>query len=131
MKKLVGSLLAVGLPALAAAQITIQGSSRQISTNPAGQFNPAISGNVVAYTDLRNGNADVYFTDLATGSETQVTNATGTDEDELADVSGDTIVYVHFSGASSSILGSRVGGAPLNNFNVAVTPNDQQTNPGT
>jgi beta propeller repeat protein len=124
-------ILALATPVLALAQssVTVTGTSVQITTNPAGQINPAISGNIVAYTDLRNGNMDVYYTDISTGVETQVTNATGVQEDELADVSGNTIVYVEYLAAGSSdVLGYTIGGGPLSSP-IAAVAKSQETNP--
>ncbi|MCK4733445.1 MAG: hypothetical protein KAT65_13415, partial [Methanophagales archaeon] len=40
-----------------------------ICTDPAGQANPAISGDIVVWTDYRNGNADIYGYDLSTNTE--------------------------------------------------------------
>ncbi|MBI4227549.1 MAG: putative Ig domain-containing protein, partial [Candidatus Omnitrophica bacterium] len=39
-------------------------------TDPDDQRNPAISGNRIVWQDYRNGNADIYLYDLASGSET-------------------------------------------------------------
>ncbi len=74
--------------------VTITGSSRQLTTNTASQFDPSISGNVVVYTDLRAGNTDIYYFDLATNTEHQVTNTSAIEQ--LNDVSGNTIVYTRF-----------------------------------
>ncbi len=75
----------------------ITGTTRQVTTNAAPQLDPTISGDLVVYTDQRNGgvNDDIYFTDLATGVETQVTTADT--PQRLHDVSGGRIVYSDLS----------------------------------
>ena len=73
-----------------ATPIVITGTTTQLTTNAAPQVDPAISGDIVVYTDQRNGNDDVYFSQIG-GSETQVT--TSTSAQRLNDVSGHTIVY--------------------------------------
>jgi beta propeller repeat protein len=73
------------------AQAVIAGSLRQLTTNPAPQLDPSMSGAIVVYTDQRNGNDDVYFMNLSTGVETRVTTSTA--PQRLHDVSGGLIVY--------------------------------------
>ena len=51
--------------------------TRQVTTNLAPQLDPSIAADVVVYTDLRNGNDDIYTANLVTGVETQVTSAAG------------------------------------------------------
>jgi TolB protein len=130
-----GALGIVAASALAWAQSPpqISGTTTQITTNPAGQFNPAISGTVVTYTSLQNGgNPNVYYTDISTGIETQVTNATGFESAELPDVLGNTIVYAGYGSptVAGGVLGYTIGGAALNSFNIAVNPDYVQTSPG-
>jgi beta propeller repeat protein len=83
-------------------QVTISGTLRQITTNPAPQLEPSISGNIVVYVDQRNGNDDVYFTDLSTGAETQIT--TNTAPQRLHDVSGTRIVYTDLTPPVARIM---------------------------
>ena len=71
-------VLALTVPGWAFGQtVTVTGTSVQITTNPAGQINPAISGSIVAYTDFQDGSPDVYYTDLTTGKESAATSAGG------------------------------------------------------
>jgi beta propeller repeat protein len=42
---------------------------RQITTDPAGQFDPQILGNLIVYRDNRNDTNNLYYFDLATGTE--------------------------------------------------------------
>lgn len=55
------------------------------------QFDPAISGNLVVYTDARGRDLDVYAYDLAAGEEFPVTTASG--NQQLTDVWNGFIVY--------------------------------------
>ncbi len=68
-------------------QVSITGHVRQITTDPASQFDPAISGNIIVYTDLRNGNADIYYFDLAANAEIRVTT------EPTPSISGNVVVY--------------------------------------
>ena len=108
-------------------QVSIFGSTTRLTTDPAAQFDPSISGNIVVYADLRNGNADIYYVDVTTGIETRVT--TGSQDEQLNDVSGNTIVYTDF--------GATTGGGDIKAFtiggitrDVAVSPTSAQKNPG-
>jgi len=47
-----------------------------ITTNPANQYDPAISGDIVVWADNRNGNTDIYAYDLSTQREFRITNDT-------------------------------------------------------
>jgi beta propeller repeat protein len=118
-------LLALAVPTFALAQVTITGSSRRLTTDPAPQYDPAISGNIVSYTDLRNGNAEVYYFDLVTGVEHRVTTTTW--DNQLADVSGNTIAYTSFNTSGAHVNGYTVGGST---FSIANTPGATQMNPG-
>lgn len=69
----------------------ITGTTRHVTTDPAVQRDPSISGDLVVFTDFRAGNEDVWYADLATGVETQVTFAATAQK--LHDVSGNRIVY--------------------------------------
>ncbi len=92
MKTRLGVVAAAVLAcASARAQVTIQGSTRQVTTDPSLQTDPSVSGDVVVYTDWRNGNGDIYMTDLLTGVETPV--VVGPGDQILQDVSGGTVVY--------------------------------------
>jgi len=79
------------LPAWA---LRFEATERQITSNPADQTHPAISGPVIIWTDYRNGNTDIYLFDLETGSEVQVTN--DLDNQYLNDVSGNHAVFTTY-----------------------------------
>jgi beta propeller repeat protein len=92
------SLLCVAaVPALAApvcvkgTKTQICGTETRITTNPRDQFDPAISGNIIVYTDTRGADLDVWYYDLTTGEEYPVTTAVG--DQQLPDVSNGYIVY--------------------------------------
>ena len=90
----------LGAPAIEA-QLSFTGVTRQLTTNPATQLDPAISGNLVVFTDLRNGNEDIYYYDLSSGTETQVTLSTA--NQRLNDVDGSRIVYTDMTPPSAHI----------------------------
>lgn len=106
--------------------ISITGTTRQLTTNSGAQFDPAISGNIVVYTDLRNGNADIYYYDLLLGAETRVTTSLA--DERFNDVSGNTIVYTDFgpSTGGGDIVAFTIGGGAST---VAGDPGSSQINP--
>lgn len=63
----------------------------QVTSNPADQYGPAISGERVAYTDNRNGNADIFFANRETGIEIQVTSSAN--DEILGGFDGTSIVF--------------------------------------
>jgi beta propeller repeat protein len=69
---LAASILFVTLDGPAHAQVT--GTTTRLTTNPAPQLDPAISGDIVVYTDQRNGNDDVYYVRISDLAEVRVTN---------------------------------------------------------
>lgn len=95
-------LAAVASPARA--QLT--GITTQLTTDPATQLDPAISGDLVVFTDLRNGNEDVYYVNVATMAEVRVTTSSA--NQRLNDVNGTTIVFTDLG----------VPGPHVNAFNV-------------
>lgn len=84
------------------AQVTITGASRQLTTNNTAQLDPAISGDLVVYTDQRNGDDDVYFINVVTGEETQITSATNAQR--LNDVSGNLIAFTDIVGLNRRVM---------------------------
>lgn len=83
------------LPLSAGAQATFSGYETRVTTNTGDQYDPAISGNLVVFTDYRAADTDVWYHDLATGVERPVSTAPG--YQELTDVSGGLIVYTDYS----------------------------------
>lgn len=55
----------------------VSGSEIRLTNNPADQFDPAISGNLVAYSDRRNADADIYLYNITSGVEKQITSGGG------------------------------------------------------
>lgn len=69
----------------------LNGTEQQITTDLNAQFDPAIDGSYIVFTDNRDGTSDVYLHDLDTGAEFPIAN---TEEDEfLNDVSANLVVY--------------------------------------
>ena len=86
------STLAVASQAQAAGSLS--GTETRVTTDPGDQYDSAISGNIVVFTDYRNADTDVYYIDLATGIEHPVVVAPG--NQELTGVSGSKIVYTDY-----------------------------------
>lgn len=78
------------LPVFANAS-TLTGTEQQVTTAQADQFDPAISGNLVVYTDFSGVDADVWYTDLSTGIAHPVTTAPG--DQQLTGVTNNRIVF--------------------------------------
>lgn len=107
-----------------AAPITVTGTTTQLTTNLGAQIDPSVSGNLVVFTDQRNGNDDIFYVDLATGTEVQVT--TSTHPDRLHDVSGTTIVYSDLSPPTARVIAYDV---PTGTFSVVGTPGTHDVDP--
>ncbi|MDF1565511.1 MAG: hypothetical protein P1V51_20910 [Deltaproteobacteria bacterium] len=113
--------LAVGKPATA--QVTIDGAAVQVTTRVTSQLDPSIDGDLVVYSDLSSGDADVYYTDLSTGVESQVTTAPGFQQ--LQDVGGGVIVYSELSPATgASVIQTHDVSTGLTAPVVSATAND-------
>ena len=69
---LIGTGIVLGCAVAQAATVT----EIRVTTQTAEQYDPAVSIGKVVWTDTRNGNADIYLYDIATGIETQVTSET-------------------------------------------------------
>jgi len=85
----------------------ISGTEKRITTNLADQFDPAISINLVVYTDIRGADADVWYYDLTQGKEFQVTNALG--DQELPDVSDGIIAFTDYTPADVLLYSTTTG----------------------
>lgn len=118
-----------GAFAISPARVDVRGESRLLTTHPAPQTEPAISGSLVVFTDRRNGNADLYLLDVTTGQAEQRLTS-GAQDERQPDISGRTVVYTDFGGSTGggdvlAILldeGARVEA-------VAVDEGSAQTNP--
>lgn len=84
------------LPTLAAALVptdggSLPGTETRITTSMGDEYDPALSGDLISYTSYRGVDTDVWYYDLASGLETQMTSAVG--NQELSDVRDGLIVY--------------------------------------
>jgi TolB protein len=87
-----------GLPMLSryTFQFTTNDTTEEnVTDTPADQFDPAISGNLVVYTDFSGVDADVWYTDLTTGIAYPVTTASG--DQQLTGVSDGRIAYTDWN----------------------------------
>lgn len=86
----------------ASTELALQGTERLITSNPFDQFSPAISDNIISYTDYRGVDADIWYYNLASGTEHSATTAV--DYQDFSDVSEGVIVYYShpFDGAYPS-----------------------------
>jgi len=82
------------LPATAHAAI-LTGFETNITNIPADQFDPAISGHYVVFTDFSGIDADVWYADLQTGQIHPVNISSG--DQQLTDVSDNHIVYTDWT----------------------------------
>lgn len=100
---LVVTVLAVSMYTVAPAKaVVLPGTEQQITTNPASQTDPAISGNNVVYTDDRNGNQDIYFYNITSGEETNL-NPGIPNNQYLDDISGNQVVYTGVTSTGADI----------------------------
>lgn len=70
-------------------------TEKNVTDAPADQFDPAISGNLVVYTDFSGVDADVWYTDLNTGLSYPVSTAPG--DQQLTGVSDGRIAYTDWN----------------------------------
>jgi beta propeller repeat protein len=80
---------------LAVGAATLTGTETQVTNAKADQFDPAISGNIVVYTDFSGVDADVWYTDLSTGLAKAISTASG--DQQLTGVSDNHIVYTDWN----------------------------------
>jgi beta propeller repeat protein len=88
-----GLVLVVGMTANGTQ--TVVGTERRVTNAPADQFDPAISGNIVVYTDFSGVDADVWYTDLSTGMAHPISTAPG--DQQLTGVSGHRVVFTDWN----------------------------------
>ncbi len=56
------------------------GSSMAVTNHPSDQIRPSISGNIIVWQDMRNGNSDIYGSDISAGQEFIICNDPGNQE---------------------------------------------------
>ncbi|MGC4113468.1 MAG: hypothetical protein QM765_02115 [Myxococcales bacterium] len=74
---------------------TLSGTESQVTNAAADQFDPAIAGSLVVYTDFSGVDADVWYTDLTTGLAHPVTTAPG--DQQLTGVSDGRVVFTDWN----------------------------------
>src|SRR4051812_12163626 len=72
-----------------------------VNAGPGDQNDPHISGSLVTYTSSVNGNSEIRYHDLSTGTDTAIPSAASLDF--LSDVSGSTAVITRLTPTASSI----------------------------
>lgn len=101
--------------ARAQAARVLSGTEQVVAADPGNQYDPAISGNTVVFTDDRAGDTDVYYVDLATGVEHPVVVAPG--NQELTGISGPRIVYTDYRNVDIYVFDTATGiGTNLTGF---------------
>lgn len=78
------------------------GPETQVTTDPADQFDPEISGSLVVYSDRRAASADIWVHDVVTGVAAPIPNA-GEGDQLLGDVSGTLVVFNDYSTGNANI----------------------------
>jgi len=96
---LVLTTLSVAAPS-AQAQVTITGTTQQITNSPFNQIGSDISGNFICYTDYTKGIAEpeVRCSDWTTLTDYPLTTANSLVDQMVGGVSGSTVVYTEFTG---------------------------------
>lgn len=78
-----------------------QMAETRLTTDTAAQSLPAMSGEMVVYQDLRNGNNDIYLYNLATGIEARLTSDPSAQTKPA--ISGVNVVYQDLRNGNSDI----------------------------
>ena len=73
------------------AHAVLIGTEMQVTTDVNAQFDPAIDGDYIVFTDNRAGNMDVYLHNLATGGEMPIADTL--EGEYLNDISGNYVAY--------------------------------------
>lgn len=100
------------------------GAIRQVTTNPAGQFNARISGDYVVWEDTRNSTSpyfpsnDVYLYDLATGVEVPV--ATGENHQGWPRIDGSRVLWTERANDRWEIRTATIEAVTLESLSAAV-----------
>lgn len=74
---------------------TLTGTESRVTTAAADQFDPALSGNLVVYTDFTGVDADIWYSDLSSGVAFPVSTAPG--DQQLNGISGTRIVFTDWN----------------------------------
>lgn len=77
------------------AGLVLSGTETRVTLAAADQFDPAISANLVVYTDFSGVDADVWYTDLTTGDAFPASTASG--DQQLTGVSNGRVVFTDWN----------------------------------
>jgi TolB protein len=108
MKIGIMALLVLMLAGYAHAAPTITLTETRITTDLADQLDPAISGDIIVYTDIRGMDADIWYYDLSKNQEFQASSAPWGDQ-ELTDVSDGKITYTDLATMSVLVYDTSTG----------------------
>jgi beta propeller repeat protein len=89
----------------------------RVTTDAGDQYDPAIWGDIVVFTDYRSADTDVYYRDLSNNLEFPVVVAPG--NQELTDVSRGIIVYTDYRSADITAPDKITVGHPFNSVDPA------------
>ena len=116
--------VAMLLGGFAVAQVkapTVTITEKLITTNPADQYGPAVSGNIIVWGDDRNGNRDIYMYDLSTSTETQITTDPANQWNPA--VSGDITVWQDYRNRNDDIYMAELSFSPTPSDAIEKTEN--------
>lgn len=112
LASVIGSVI-VGLLVASLASAQVVTDEIHIS-RPGNQLDPSVGGGKVAYTDAAVGNNDIFVYDIATGTDTNITNNPA--YENLQDIDDNVVVYNRDDGGldfNIYAIDTSVGGAPF------------------
>lgn len=101
-----------------ATRLIFTGYETRVTADPGDQYDPAIDGNLIVFTDLRTNDTDVYYVNLNDMTEHPVIVAPG--NQELTGVSAGIIVYTDYTyNNSGDIVAFRTANGTTQNITAA------------
>ena len=108
-----------------APEIVAVGPETQVTTDPLDQFDPAISGSLVVYSDRRGAHADVWVHDVVTDVAAPVSGVPDGDQ-LLSDVSGNVVVFTDYGTGQATIWACKWNGSACPAELVVDQPGNQR-----